>query len=348
MNQHAKPRNVAAGAAKSWAGETVPALSYPAPDRLHWSSLSIGELLTSLAGSSTIWKVVPPSNPPLLAKLYNDKMRQRLKSETAPAEQLLLLARYRSQLSRELPFAAWPLSLVFSGSATITEDNFTERLAGFTMVNLQTTSSLAQLVSVPRVRHRLKSPDTLHIARTLLGQIELLHAHPWRFVFGDLSASNVRVSNNFKQVFFIDTDSFQFTCPEAGHRSYTAAGTTPSFRSPGIRTQKQTTQLTEAHDTFVATILLFQLIMADVGVPNLHPFISSDSNPDDLIDRYAFPYEQPDRYPVSRYALDKYRALPVPIRKAFRQTFTTKNPVPLGQWRTLLGQHWRSLPRPSA
>lgn len=306
-----------------------------------WTPYRIGKRIGK-GGMGSVHEFTPVPQTPMLAKLFSPDMLARIKGDPKIAMRLAALAAHRDDIANALGFATWPRRMLFTKQRPRDKREIADTIVGFTMVRLQNTISLNQLLMDPDRRIRLTPHDTAHIAITLADQIGRMHKHKWGFVFGDFSPNNVHVGVTFKSVSFIDTDSFQFDF-DASKYSFTLGGITPGYKSPGVDQQlKQTGRVTPAHDDFVLAIHLFQLFMVDRQMPR-HPFQTLDTPLDVMISKRAFPFDNPSAYPVPRPCLDAYASVPPPIRAAFSRSFTTPATVSAEEWSLLLSEYRRSL-----
>lgn len=327
-------------ARNSWFGHTISARHYDGHNE--WFDFEVAELISDRGGSGSVWKLAIDTDPALLVKFYKGEMLNRLRTETRTTTRLYPLVRSRRRLADELPFATWPRRLVFA-DRNVTEENFAQKLLGFTMARLDVSVSLEELISDDKRRIRITAGKTRHILLLIIDYLQSLHDHPWRFMFGDMSLNNIHVSRDRSRVFFIDTDAFQYSCPETD-KFFAVPGTTEGFRSPGTADRHHDDPLPDNHDLFVMAIIIFMMLMADMGAYAAHPFSAAGHDSDELLDARAFPYEAPDNFPLPDFVLKRYRAIPAELRQAFLQTFTTPVPIALPQWRMLLQKHWTFAP----
>lgn len=309
----------------------------------HWTAYPLGAHIGQ-GGTSSVYEVALATNPPLVAKIYNSDITTAIKAQQAYALRLLTLASHRADLISTLGFGVWPRRLIFRIKDP-SDAQIAEMLAGISMQRLNDTTPLHDLINFDSCRMRMSAHDTLHIAVTLAEQLDKLHGHPWQFVFGDMSAKNIHVSNDFARVHFIDTDAFQFTLADG--TTFRPHGLTPSYRSPGsMHRLQRNSSITPADDDYVLAILIFQLLLAQAGFTQMHPFTAAGSNEEDNMAIGLFPYNAPDRLPPPDGPLEAYEALPPELRTAFSATFTHRKPVTAAQWASLLHVFRRSLPWP--
>jgi DNA-binding helix-hairpin-helix protein with protein kinase domain len=308
-----------------------------------WTPYRIGNRIGK-GGMGTVHEFTPASQSPMLAKLFNPAMLARIKGDPKIAMRLAALVAHRDDIANTLGFATWPRRMLFTKQNPRDKREIADTVVGFTMVRLQNTISLQQLLMDPDRRIRLTPEHTAKIAELLTEQISRMHKHKWKFVFGDFSPNNIHVRINFKTVSFIDTDSFQFDF-DASKYTFTLGGITPGYKSPGVEDQlKQTGRVTSAHDDFVLAIHLFQLFMLDRQMPR-HPFQTLDIPIDTMIAKRAFPFDNPAAYPVPQPCLQAYSTVPPFIRAAFTRTFTTPATVTAEEWAILLADYRRFLRR---
>lgn len=309
-----------------------------------WDRYELGPFIAG-GGMGVVHELLPRFKQPIVAKLFNDAMIARIKGDPKIAMRLAALVRHRAIIAESLSFATWPRRILFNKHKPRDTTDIADSIIGFTMLKLDRTFSLHELEMAEDRRLRMTPSDTAHIAITIADQLSRMHAHPWGFVFGDLSPNNIHVTPDFKKVFFIDTDSFQFNF-EAAKYTFTLGGITEGYTSPGAEQQlKATGRVSATHDDFVLAIHIFMLLMMDRRVPR-HPFQSLQTPLNALIERRAFPFDNPQSYPVPAVCLDAYRSFPPSLRQAFTRTFTTPTPVTAREWTKLLSDYRRSL-RPS-
>lgn len=307
-----------------------------------WTKYTLQDQLGQTGGSASVFDVAPLFDPPLVAKIFNDRYRSIVSKEQPYAHRLVLLALHRGFLENHdqhpLTFALWPRRILFD-TETPPPDTIEKHVLGFTMKKLKGTTSLQHILNNEQSRARLTPDLTLDIAITIANQLKKMHTHPWNFVFADMSPNNIHLSFDFRHVYFIDTDSFQF---DAG-AAFLPGGLTPGFSSPGATAAFNARQnFTADHDNFVFATLVFMLLMADKGFTGAHPFQCGSHSEDDLIDRRIFPFDNPTAYPVSPHVLKAYETLPDDIRQAFTTSFT-KAPLRAEQWAVLLNANRRLL-----
>lgn len=331
-----------------WTGKTLPGFCQ-INRQPSWRDVPIGSHFGS-GGSAHIYEVDQTSSPKQLAKMFVSAMRRRIRSNDNDTQRLIPLVREREAIHTALPFATWPRRLLFERK--VTSQDFQSALIGYTMTRLQGVTSLQDITRLKPKRVRLTRQNAKSIALSLVTQIDALHAHPMRFVFGDFNPLNVQISHDYKSVIFIDTDAFQFQAPRKGDPnssrvSYYVPGVNPNYVSPETADFKEGTLISPDSDLFILAIHLFRLTMAEAGVLDVHPFIVAKHSISELVSSRSFPYASPHRFPVHKHCVDAYNALPLPFRKAFERTFTSKSPTPCKEWISLINDNWRFLqPRP--
>lgn len=300
---------------------------------------TLSDAMGSAGGSGAVFQLLPRSNPPLVVKLYNDRILQRIRTDRKFAQRIIALALHRDELAQSLPFATWPRRLIFTQK---TPPNAQQALLGFTMERLVSTTPLLDFMTQQNARLKVTPDTTAYICITLADQVARLHRHPWTFVFGDMSPNNIHISANNAHVRFIDTDSFQFDYNN-GKYAFALSGLTNGFKSPGADTAMQARgRLTPHHDDFVLAILIFMALMADHGMP-IHPFQSGDIPEDARIEKREFPFANPSAFKIPPPVLAAYQRLPQNLRDAFTGTFTRPVPIPASEWVTILSNYRRCL-----
>ncbi len=320
-------------------GTSVFGVSLNDPKNEDWTVYQIGKSLNK-GGFGSVHEVTPPMKHPLVAKIYTEPMRERIKNNPKIAMRLVALAQHRIAITKDLPFAVWPRRVLFAKRNLNGASDIAANILGFSMLQLIGTTSLYDLMMNEDNRLRIRPVDLAHIAITIADQLARMHRHPWGFVFGDLSPNNIHISKDYKTVHFIDTDSFQFDF-QTGKYAFPMENLTRLYKSPGAEDAiRKKQRITAVHDDFVLAVLVFQLLMTMNAIPR-HPFECQDKNPDALMESRIFPFENPAQYPVPSTCLAVYNGWPADIRAAFRRTFTQPNPVTAEEWTQILIAHYR-------
>jgi len=329
-------------------GQTVWGVRFYRDDNIpdDWVELTLSDAVGSDGGAASVHVVLPETDPPLVAKIFNDEIRNRVQTVPGYADRVFIPALYWDTLREELPFASWPRRALFDRREPDAASR-NAHLIGFTMERLENTISLSDLAlhiknTIPLLR-KAHGPDReaiYHICAKMAEQLADLHRHRWGFVFGDMSPHNIHVGRNWRDVYFIDTDSYQFSAGK-GRYPFPLYGLTPNFISPGANALLNANKMvTPAHDDFVLAIHIFILLTADAGIV-CHPFKEED----DFIEQRLFPFETspPD---VNAALVEVYQSFPAAFRDAFRKTFTTSTPVAAQEWATIITDQrrllWRS------
>ncbi|HEX2842156.1 hypothetical protein [Hyphomicrobium sp.] len=290
-------------------------------------------------GAGAVYQLMPRTDPPLVAKIYNDKVLQFIRSDRKYAQRIIALGLHRDELAKSLSFATWPRRLIFNEREP---KDAQQALLGFTMERLVGTTSLIDLVTQQNARFKITPDTTAFLCITLAAQLARMHRHPWTFVFGDMSPNNFHITADLTKVRFIDTDGFQFDYNN-GMYTFRLSGLTPGFKSPGADASLQRTgRLTTTHDDFVLAILLFMMLMADKGMP-IHPFQCGDTPEDVRIEKRQFPLSDPVQFPLPAPVVAAWNELPQKLRDAFTRTFTGPTPIPAAEWETILTDYRRCL-----
>lgn len=309
------------------------------PQKDDYFQFTLGEPMGTAGGAGAVYQLMPRSTPPLVAKVYNDRVLQRIRTDKKYAQRIIALALHRDELAKALPFATWPRRLIFSERSPADPQ---QALLGFTMERLVGTVSLLDVITQKNARVRITPDVTAFLAITLADQVARLHRHPWTFVFGDLSPNNIHVTANLNQVRFIDTDGFQFDYNN-GKYAFALSGLTPGFKSPGADAALQNSgRLTTTHDDYVLAILIFMLLMADQGMPT-HPFQCGDAPEDTRIEIRQFPLAEPGKFRLPPPVVAAFNAIPETLRNTFIRTFTANVPLPAAEWVSVLSEHRRCL-----
>ncbi|WP_414463316.1 hypothetical protein [Hyphomicrobium sp. DY-1] len=301
-----------------------------------WFEYKVVAPVGNAGGAGAVFTLSPDTEPPLVGKFYNPEVRAGMASDREAALRIIMPALHRDGLNQTLDFASWPRRILFDLKEPPAAD-LHKHVIGFTMEMLVGTKSLNTLLGKDIDRKNLTRERTIHIAITLADQLAKMHRHPWGFIFGDMSPMNIHITKDFSKVLFIDTDSFQF---DNGAFDCKLSGLTPDYSSPGGRAAVTANrQMTATHDDFVLAILIYQLLMRDLGF-ECHPFTLDGEDPDDVIDRRHFPMDAGD---TNNFMKDAYAQLPDDIREAFTHSFTKDTPVTALQWIPLLTNYRRSL-----
>lgn len=320
-------------------GSSIFGVSLNDPKNEDWTVYQVGKSLNK-GGFGSVHLLTPPMKHPLVAKIYTEAMRERIKRDPKIAMRLVALAQHRVAITKDLGFAVWPRRVLFAKRHLNGTADIAANIVGFTMLQLFNTTSLFELMFNPEKRLRIRPVDLAHIAILIADQLARLHRHPWGFVFGDLSPNNIHISNDYNTVHFIDTDSFQFDFG-TGKYSFPMENLTRLYKSPGAEAAIRAKQrITTTHDDFVLAVLVFQLLMTMSNVPR-HPFECLDHNPDTLMESRIFPMERLAQYPVPAIIVAAYNSLPPDIRDAFKRTFTGPTPVTADEWTQILSAHYR-------
>lgn len=319
--------------------KSISALRYDPDGSHHWMSYTLDEQI-AFGGAATIWSIAQSSNPTLLLKIFKPDQKDFIKKNAVFVDRLIPLAQHRDDLLKTLPFCAWPRRLLFR-SANLDPATFVDDIAGFSMATLDNSKKLSSILFTDRARLHITPQASRHIAITIADQLDRMHNHPWQFVFGDLSPNNIHIGNNLQDVFFLDTDAFQYKAHLDGHDyAFPLAGVTDGYTSPARLAGLPTDYMQPAHDDFVLAILILQLYMADLGITDWHPLQMSGRTENQNITDGYFPLNAPGPLKVQDYVVEKYRSIPAPLRNAFENTFTHKTKLTARQWRGLCEAHW--------
>lgn len=330
-----------------WPGKTLHGLCHRNGD-LNWQPLPVGNYIGG-GGSAHVYAIDLNSNPRLLAKIFVSAMRHRVRTLSNDTERLIPLVLARDTIHESLPFATWPRRLLFEKNSITDANDFKVSLLGYAMTRLAGVMSLDDIVSYANKRVRLTRQNAKSIALSLVSQLDALHSHPMRFVFGDFNPQNIQISHDYKSVIFIDTDAFQFIAKKdpsstTYDRPYYVPGINMNYCSPDTVDFKEQTLLSKDHDLYVLAIHLFRLVMAEVGVLESHPFVVAGGRSlPDLVKNREFPYLNPTGYKISKFARDAYATLPDVFANAFAKTFTTTQPVTCPEWLNIIEHNWRYL-----
>jgi DNA-binding helix-hairpin-helix protein with protein kinase domain len=171
------------------------------------------------------------------------------------AERLMTMVRLDNQ--RLLKVSAWPLQTL--------SENPNGRILGFVMTSFAGFKPIHQLTGVKsRMAHYATAgwPFLIHTAANAARTFSVIHEH--NHVIGDVSSTNVLVSNN-ALVALIDCDNFQVVT--ATDRFLCEGGTTGFIPSELIGADFSRIIRTQDHDSFGLAVLIFQLLLM-----GRHPF----------------------------------------------------------------------------
>lgn len=301
----------------------------------HYTVYTIGQRLGEPGGSATVYDIVERMRPPIAVKMFNATMRDNIRANRKLGARLVAMALSRDELMTAMPWATWPRRILVDRK---NPPDLAVSVLGISMERLDGTIALDHFLSFERYRRNLSLAHTVHLAMTLSDHFARLHSHGWRFVVGDVSPKNVRIAQDFSQVYLIDTDAFTFDDKRWSY-DFPIIGFTPTYNSPDSLAGKR---VSAQHDDFVLAILLFQMLMAHSGDP-FHPFDCGGSAPDQLIARRAFPLDNLQTLPIPDDHIAAYMSLPPELRAAFSRTFSGSAPVTAAEWVAMLGQYRRLL-----
>ncbi len=317
-----------------------------------WTGMTVGDLLTekSYGGTAHVYALgeVEQHTPRMAAKIFNAETIKLVQYKKEHADRILFLAINEPRLKKDLDFCIWPRRLLFLQKPKQT-GAIHKKLIGFGMDRLENTVSLGDLIDKEAERANFQERDYVAVAVHLADCLQKLHAHDFKFVFGDFNARNIHITKTRdRKIKFIDTDSFQLDPPGVPEPFNCPPFVAFDYTSPDARKQLIASEmLKRSHDEFVLAIHICILLMGSLGRP-YNPFDASDNNDiASLIDKRAFVFDNQAQYPVRPSVIETYLKLPQNIREAFTTSFT-KTPLTAAQWGTLLATYWRLLQRPGA
>ncbi len=224
----------------------------------------------------------------------------------------------------------WPISEVRN------KENF---VVGYTMKKVE-GNPISTLYRGPLVTMKLypdyKPVDSIDLCITILQKIEKLHKN--NVLLGDINDRNFFI-NNLKDVFLIDTDSYQledYSC-EVGTIGYIAPELKHGVLSTSLRTFED--------EGYAVAVFVFRTLMQ-----GYFPFaqIGTDSDYVQLIKKQDFPYTLKDKKTkkkVPSQAFDCWSKFPSLLKKMFIQTFMydkdaiAQNRYSVEQWIIILEQY---------
>ena len=165
---------------------------------------------------------------------------------------------------------------------------------------------------------------------------------------GDVNPSNILVGED-GSVMLIDCDSFQIPGPP-GHQPYPCVVGSPEYTAPEIDDFRRQFRSQDS-DNFALAVLLYQLLSN-----GSHPYQGIDSSSDvavsnirERIKQHRFAHQPMEgRWRPTPGQMRSWRAMPEPIRNAFRQAFSP-GASHIGRptadaWASILGQNPNPVP----
>lgn len=308
-----------------------------------WKTYKLVKPIGDRPGGASICYHMQDLAPPMIAKIYKRQMLPQVRSKHA-LHQLRVLTGNVGSLQVELPHVAWPRRMIFSKpNVTFGTQDFADSFLGFQMRYLGDTVNLLQFACVTTQRLNVRPVNSVHVAKLLAQQVADLHANSWKFNIIDMSPNNIRISVDYKSVYFIDADSFQY---ETGHGFYKAEGRTPGYKAPWTDSDIAAgRKLDERHDNFVLAINLFLILTGIFARVGFHPFKQGSNDEDELISRQIFPAVRTDEYAFHDAKKNVFKSLPEKLRLMFTQAFTHGKPPAASEWASALDQYWGALRR---
>lgn len=310
-----------------------------------WQQYLFDEKLAGIGSFAVPYRIAIKAKPQLIAKIYRTKHLPVVRSNPLAIKQLQTLTANEQALTKSLPFVAWPRRMIFTKHCpTPSAPDYKSSFIGFTMRFLHNTVSLYDFVSKKSQRLDVTPRDTANVARLIARQVHMLHDHQWKFRIIDMSATNIRVSNDYSEVYFIDADSFQFLTTET-RTHFVTKGLTPGFKAPWSDKEIAAGRaLTNTHDDFVLAIHIFQMLVADHTPYPFHPFKFDRLTEDELIAKKIFPLDYRKDYEPNAAQQAIYQKVPAKLRAMFSRAFTNGKPPAALEWADALDAYWGSLP----
>lgn len=219
-------------------------------------------------------------------------------------------------------------------------------------------------------RRQLPKSQQEYEYRTRLG-VKIAEAFRWLHTIhvriGDVNPSNILVSDD-GAVMLIDCDSFQIPGPP-GHQPYPCVVGSPEYTAPEIDDFQRQFRSQDS-DNFALAVLLYQLLGN-----GSHPYQGIDASADDAMSNirerikdHRFAHQPRERrWRPTPGQIRSWRAMPEPVRNAFRQAFSpgashvgrpaadawasileqNPNPVPAGDQQSAQGALQKSVAPPA-
>lgn len=180
--------------------------------------------------------------------------------------------------------------------------------------------------------------DLVNLCIAFIEHIEFLHG--LNIIVGDINPLNLLVESDSRQLWLVDTDSFQienFPCPVG----------TVNFTAPEIQGRSYAEYLrSKEHELFAVATMLFMFLH-----PGKPPYSQQGGgSPMDNIKAMDFPYlfvKDEENFPGKNAPQGPWQNiwsnLPYPLREAFHNTFRMNRRTPVEEWRRLLLRYRYSL-----
>ncbi|CFX05543.1 protein of unknown function [Candidatus Filomicrobium marinum] len=308
-----------------------------------WTQYEIDKPLANASGGEGgIFTLKPHAGETRVAKIYNHKSKSLLKSD-AFRSLAILTSRYQ-ELSQPnaLPFVAWPIEVLFTIKHPSTVQHLST-LAGITMRHVTGHNVLRKLTSDAGGRigngngtqNGLANAKAVRIAAIIAHYLNRMHQRG--IVFCDLNPNNILVSNDYRQITFVDADAFQHPFVTA----FTKPHFTDGYASPN-QANKIAGPRTPDDDNFVLAIHIFQLLL-DGG----HPFDTGPAfnptgdffaniTPNDNIKARRWPYSDVAKFRPPGETPAHYARLHPDLRSMFARAFQDFVPPTAKEWEETL------------
>ncbi len=180
--------------------------------------------------------------------------------------------------------------------------------------------------------------DLVNLCIAFVEHIDFLHR--LNIIVGDINPLNLLVGEDSRQLWLVDTDSFQienFPCPVG----------TVNFTAPEIQGRHYGDYLrSKEHELFAVATMLFMFLH-----PGKPPYSQQGGgSPMDNIKAMDFPYlfiQGEDNFPGKNAPQGPWQRiwsnLPYPLREAFHNTFRMNRRTPIDEWQRLLQRYRYSL-----
>ncbi|MCV0371791.1 hypothetical protein [Filomicrobium sp.] len=320
-----------------------------------WTQFEIDKPLANASGGEGgIFTLKPHAGETRVAKIYNPKAKSLLKPDAFNS--LAHLTSKYAELSQPdaLPFVTWPIEVLFTIKHPSSVQHLST-LAGITMRHVTGHNVLRKLTSDAGGRigngngtqNGLANAKAVRIAAIIAHYLNRMHQRG--IVFSDLNPNNILVSNDHRQVTFVDADAFQHPFVTA----FTKPHFTDGYASPN-QANKIAGPRTPDDDNFVLAIHIFQLLL-DGG----HPFdtgpafnptgdLLTNITPNDNIKARRWPYSDVAKYHPPGETPAHFARLHPDLRSMFTRAFQDFAPPTAKEWENTLPRFANSVEDPSA
>ncbi|MBM7557792.1 protein kinase domain-containing protein [Halanaerobacter jeridensis] len=258
------------------------------------------------AGGEAIVYQVKNSN--LIAKIYH---KNKLNKDKINKIKIMVDKYQNNKYLKELflnkqPQIIWPTKLVVDKGKVI----------GYAMKQVKNPLPLSNLIENINIGKYKKSffsfQDRVKISLKIIKGIKKLHQN--HIFAGDLNDNNILITED-KNVYFIDSDSYQF---KESNKLYKCNVAMPGFCSPNFSPGEK---LNDKDDIFALGIIIFKLFY-----DNLHPFHGKDKKGRNLkvqqkINKGLYPHTSRNINPLAKFKILSKQLVNKELWELFKQTF---------------------------